>query len=108
MNRPNNPCPECGHTHTGVQLAYICIGCPCPVVGPWDDDIEDELPVACVEQWGEDAHDGPGWYYYDEEYKEEGSIGAFDSREEAEADAKAAGYRIDNPEELRSGRILES
>lgn len=24
-------CPECGHTHDGVGVAYICIGCPCPV-----------------------------------------------------------------------------
>jgi hypothetical protein len=23
-------CAECGHTHTGKQWAYICIGCPCP------------------------------------------------------------------------------
>jgi hypothetical protein len=23
-------CTKCGHHHSGVQLAYICIGCPCP------------------------------------------------------------------------------
>lgn len=22
-------CPECGHKHTGPELAGICIGCPC-------------------------------------------------------------------------------
>ncbi len=100
--KPNNPCPECGHKHAGVSLAYICIGCPCPVVGPWEDGEEDELPVAIIVKWGEEAHDGPGWYYYDEEYKDEGSIGSFDTREEAVADAKAAGYRIDEPTEPSS------
>lgn len=26
----SEPCPECGHTHSGIEYAYICIGCPCP------------------------------------------------------------------------------
>ena len=30
-----------------------------------------------------DGHDGPGWYYWDDEYPEEGSCGAFDTREAA-------------------------
>lgn len=38
----------------------------------------------------EDAHDGPGWYYYDSEYPDEGSCGAFKSRQEAEDHAKEA------------------
>jgi hypothetical protein len=25
-------CTECGHTHTGIQLNWICIGCPCEYV----------------------------------------------------------------------------
>lgn len=25
-------CTECGHSHTGRDLAYICIGCPCDFV----------------------------------------------------------------------------
>jgi len=29
MKNPN-ACDKCGHAHTGIQLAYICIGCPCP------------------------------------------------------------------------------
>lgn len=24
-----SPCPDCAHEHAGVELAYICIGCPC-------------------------------------------------------------------------------
>jgi hypothetical protein len=33
-------------------------------------------------------HDGPGWYYYDSEYPDEGSVGAFASCEAAMAHAK--------------------
>lgn len=42
------------------------------------------------------AHDGPGWYYWDDEYRDEGSVGAFLLREEAEAHARAAGYRFES------------
>lgn len=35
-------------------------------------------------------HDGPGWYYIFAEYPEEGSCGAFATKEEAEAHARAA------------------
>jgi hypothetical protein len=48
---------------------------------------------AIVEHWTK-AHDGPGWYYYDEECHDEGSVGAFSTREEAEAHARAADYVI--------------
>lgn len=37
-----------------------------------------------------DAHDGPGWYYYDSEYPEEGSVGAFNSEEQARQHARDA------------------
>jgi len=30
-----------------------------------------------------DGHDGDGWYYWDSEYPEEGSVGAFESLEAA-------------------------
>jgi hypothetical protein len=40
----------------------------------------------------EGACDGPGWYYWDDEYPEEGVVGAFATREEAEAHAREAGY----------------
>ena len=33
----------------------------------------------------DDAHDGPGWYLYYVDYPDEGSIGAFKTREEAVA-----------------------
>lgn len=35
-------------------------------------------------------HDGPGWYYIYTEYPDEGSCGAFATRDEAEAHARAA------------------
>lgn len=47
-----------------------------------------------VVKWYDDTGDGPGWYYYDEEYQDEGVIGKFASREEAEEHAYAAGYQI--------------
>ncbi len=71
-----------------------------------ENEAEEDLPVATVVKGGDDAHGGPGWYYYDEDYQDEGSCGAFGTREEAEAHAKAAGYRIDAPEEPRNGRVL--
>ncbi len=29
-----------------------------------------------IERWGDEAHDGPGWYHFDTSYPEEGSVGA--------------------------------
>lgn len=29
-------CRACKHRHSGEQLAYICIGCPCEYVPDWD------------------------------------------------------------------------
>jgi hypothetical protein len=34
------------------------------------------------------SHDGPGWYYWDEEYPEEGACGAFPTKEAAVNHAK--------------------
>jgi hypothetical protein len=42
-----------------------------------------------VEYFAE-AHDGPGWYYYDDEYRDEGSVGAFATEAEARTHAEAA------------------
>ena len=39
-------------------------------------------------------HDGPGWYYVDDEYHDEGSCGAFATRDKAVEHAKEAGYRV--------------
>lgn len=48
---------------------------------------EDESS-ATVYLWGAEAHDGPGYYYVDDEYPEEGSCGAFKTAEEAVAHAR--------------------
>jgi len=37
-------------------------------------------------------HDGPGWYYIEDEYPEEGSTGAFKTWEEAANHAEECGY----------------
>lgn len=36
---------------------------------------------------GDPWHDGPGWYYWDEEYTDEGVCGAFETLKEAEEHA---------------------
>lgn len=41
------------------------------------------------------GHDGSGWYYYDSEYPDEGSIGAFTSVESATEHAEEAGYVVE-------------
>ncbi len=40
-------------------------------------------------KYGEDGHDGKGWYYWETEYPEEGSVGAFWHEEAARSHAKA-------------------
>jgi len=40
----------------------------------------------------EEAYDGPGWYWFDAEHPDEGTIGRFLSREEARRAAAACGY----------------
>lgn len=39
-------------------------------------------------------HDGPGWYYTIDEYEDEGSCGAFPTREAAIDHAMACGYVV--------------
>jgi hypothetical protein len=53
-----------------------------------------DAPTAVVVIGDETWHDGPGWYYYDDEYQDEGSCGAFATRQEAEAHAREAGYEV--------------
>lgn len=60
-------------------------------------DTDDELPFVCVDRLGVDSHSGPGWYYWDSEYPDEGSVGPFTTREEALEHARAAGYGEDAP-----------
>jgi hypothetical protein len=54
---------------------------------------DDDAPLAVVLQSAAE-YDGGGWYYYDVEMPEEGSVGAFSTRQEAEDHAKAGGYRV--------------
>jgi len=42
----------------------------------------------------DEAYDGPGWYYYDQEYPEDGSCGAFSSKEEAISHAESGDYEV--------------
>ena len=48
----------------------------------YDDDLADVRVVHFA-----NAHDGPGWYWYYDEYPYEGVCGAFDTCEEATAAA---------------------
>ena len=57
------------------------------------DDTEDK-PVAILEYGDSSWHDGDGWYYYDDEYRDEGSCGAFTFKQDAIAHAESAGYRV--------------
>ena len=54
----------------------------------------DEKALAVVLHW-DSGHDGPGWYYYDESYPDEGSVGAFTFRQDAETHAREGGYRVE-------------
>lgn len=56
-----------------------------------------DAPDAVLVEGDASAHDGPGWYYYDSEYPDEGSVGAFGTAKEAREHALAAGYVV--PEE---------
>jgi hypothetical protein len=53
-----------------------------------------DQPVAELVHSAE-GHSGPGWYYWDDEYRDEGSVGAFETKEEAMAHAADAGYRFE-------------
>lgn len=77
------------------EPSTCCAGNGC--VNCNDSGLLIDQPVAVVEHWDKDdaPHSGPGWYYYDEEYQDEGSVGAFATRDEAEAHARDAGYRFE-------------
>jgi hypothetical protein len=58
-----------------------------------------ESPPEVVILVGDESFvDGPGYYYYDVEYPDEGVCGAFATREEAVAHAEEAGYVVRPPE----------
>lgn len=53
-----------------------------------------EQSIATLHEGDATWHDGPGWYYTDDECMDEGSIGAFASKEEAAYHAHQAGYFV--------------
>lgn len=55
---------------------------------------EDDKQVAIVLYYRK-AYGGPGWYYYDEDYQDEGVCGPFDTKEEAKEHAEEAGYKVE-------------
>ncbi len=56
-----------------------------------------EPPTATLRLGDGTWHDGPGWYYVDDEYPDEGSCGAFATAEQAADHARAAGYQVTIP-----------
>jgi len=51
-------------------------------------------PWAVVVHGGSSAHSGPGWYYWLEEFPEAGSIGPYETREDAAEMAGDEGLRV--------------
>ena len=39
-------CGACGHEHTGPELAFICIGCPCPAQPGREQRREEDSPTS--------------------------------------------------------------
>lgn len=105
-------CPKCGTEHvdegewatTRHHRTHRCAKCEhewrpfdFETVGVVKDTGESQAYVS----YYDGAHDGPGWYYTDSEYPEEGSVGSFDSFEEAARHAAQSYYRICPPELMR-------
>lgn len=100
-------CPKCSTEHvdrdewaTKPHRTHLCEKCgnewqPCDFdsVGVASNPEESEADVF----YANGGHDGPGWYYWDSEYPEEGSIGTFESFEEAARHAATAYYRVRPP-----------
>lgn len=57
---------------------------------------DDDAETATVHLGDASWHDGAGWYYVDDEYPD-GSCGAFATKEEAIAHARASGYAVNEP-----------
>ena len=51
--------------------------------------------VAIVGLGDDTSHDGKGWYFWDEEYPEAGSCGAYPTREAAETEALKTYDRVE-------------
>ena len=46
-------CTDCNHEHAGIDLAGICIGCPCEHVVDWHthDGVDEALCATCGCDW---------------------------------------------------------
>lgn len=53
-----------------------------------------DRPTATLYEGSRAWHDGPGWYYVDDEYPEDGSCGAFTTRAMAIDHAHRSGYAV--------------
>lgn len=53
---------------------------------------EEDDNTCSVYRGDREWHDGPGYYYVDDDYPDEGSCGAFATLEECIAHARAVGY----------------
>lgn len=60
-------------------------------------DVERDSRGFSITYWKIGAHDGPGWYYWDTDYPDEGSVGSFATK--AEAVAHAAEVYTEEPDE---------
>lgn len=52
----------------------------------------DDDQTATIRYYATGAYDGPGWYWIDAEYPDEGCVGAFATSDEAIANARDCGY----------------
>jgi hypothetical protein len=106
-------CPKCSAEHvdrdewaTKPHRTHLCESCQhewdpydfeTVGVAENDDDSQTEAEVS----YSSGGHDGPGWYYWDSEYPEEGAVGAFESFEEAARHAAQSYYRVRPPQIAR-------
>ena len=64
----------------------------------------DSLPTATCHLAPDGAWNGPGWYYVDDEYPEEGVFGVFASQDDAREAARRDGYIVIDPPTTPSSR----
>lgn len=59
-----------------------------------DSGLAVDQPTCTFHLGDAEWHDGPGWYIVDDEYPEDGSAGAFETRADAEKFAAEMGYYV--------------
>ena len=62
--------------------------------GCHDHRVQDDCTFARVFKGDATWHDGPGFYYVDDEYRDEGCCGAFATLDEAVAHAQSGQYCV--------------